>query len=85
MSTTGISTRRSAGPLARTALLALCLGVFAVSCGQRGPLYLPPQDAGAHGGTSGSEQADKNVDESVAEVAGEQPADDDEDAHEKTP
>ena len=77
MSTTGINTRRSAGPLARTALLSLCLGVFAASCGQRGPLYLPPQDAGANGGTSGSAQADKNPDESEAEVAGEQSADDD--------
>jgi predicted small lipoprotein YifL len=85
MSTTVINTRRSAGPIARTALLSVCLGIFAVSCGQRGPLYLPPQDAGANGDTSGSTQADKNPDESEAEVAGEQSADDDEDAHEKTP
>ena len=85
MSTTGINTRRSAGPLARTALLSLCLGVFAVSCGQRGPPYLPPQDAGSNGGTSGSAQADKDANESDAEVAGEQAADDEEDAHEKTP
>ena len=85
MSTTGFNTRRSAGPMVRMALLSICLGLFAVSCGQRGPLYLPPQEAGANGGASGNTQADKNPDGPEADAAGEQSADDDEDAHEKTP
>jgi len=76
-------------PTPRAALCAAVACVFlalgGVSCGQRGPLYLPPQDAGSNGGTSGSAQADKDANESDAEVAGEQAADDEEDAHEKTP
>ena len=82
MSTNRIRIRRAASTLVRTALLGVCLVLFAASCGQRGPLYLPKPDAHAGGTAPAKVEAGDSSGEPAAD---EHPVGDDEDSDEKTP
>ena len=85
MSTNRIKTRRTASTLVRTVLLGVCLVMYAASCGQRGPLYLPKQDAHSGSVTSADTRADENPEPPIAEPGGEDTTGDDEDSNEETP
>jgi predicted small lipoprotein YifL len=82
MSTDRMKTRRTASSGLRTALLGVCLVLFAASCGQRGPLYLPKPDAKA--GVTAPSQAEA-AEDSEGQADGDGPAGEDEDGNEKTP
>ena len=70
------------GAPVRTALLGVCLLLFAASCGQRGPLYLPKPDAGAGSAAPVNVEAAEDAD---GQTAGDEAAGDGEDGDEETP
>ncbi|HET6592201.1 MAG TPA: lipoprotein [Xanthomonadales bacterium] len=82
MNTSGTHRQRAATGMIRLSLLTVCLGLLLGSCGQRGPLYLPKEDAAdTNAATAGSQpvQAPEATEDGTREATG------NEDADEETP
>ena len=67
-------TQRSPGRMVRMAALCTCLVLFGVSCGQRGPLYLPRSDSATGGPAGVPAQRDEETGSEAQELI---PEDDD--------